>query len=193
MRVHGDLEIRRRKDVKKRSRHGDYKEDLERDFHSICGYCAKPTKVTKNAFEIDHFIPFSLAPELKNEYSNLVYSCYMCNRKKSYQWPTKDKNLHHNGREGFVDPASEEYDLHLERLNDGRINPLTEVGKYMCSEGFQFDLRPMKEIWLCTQILRKQEQLECMISDLSQEQARAYMKLNMKLKKLLSELFIKKE
>lgn len=193
MRVHGDLRIRRRNDVEYKSKYADYREDLERDFHSICGYCGKSTKITKNAFEIDHFIPCSLAAELEKDYNNLVYSCYMCNRKKSYKWPTKDKNLHHNGKVGFVDPTSEEYDMHLERLEDGSISPLTEVGRYMCTQGFQFDLRPMREIWLCSQILLKKEQLVSKLSTLDEKECKTYIELDIELTNILNTLFYKKE
>lgn len=35
------------------------------------------------------------------------------------------------GEEGFVDPCTEEYDKHLERLTDGSIAGTTPLGKYM--------------------------------------------------------------
>lgn len=39
--------------------------------------------MTKNAFEIDHFVPQRIAPERENDYSNPVYACYECNRKNA--------------------------------------------------------------------------------------------------------------
>lgn len=193
MRIHGEVQIRRRRDIKIKSKYGEYLEDLKDDFHSICGYCGKSIKVTKNTFEIDHLVPKSFAPDLENEYSNLVYSCFTCNRKKSKKWPTEDKDLHHNDKVGFADPASEEYDLHLARLSDGNIQPLTEVGKYMCNKVFKFNLRPIREIWMCEQIISRQEKLEGKISKMTFEESQEYIEINQQLKALMQELFSKKE
>ena len=81
MRVHINNIIVRRQNVVSKSDYKDYRQELREDFCCICGYCGKSEKITKNAFEIDHFMPKSVAPELEKEYSNLVYSCYTCNRK----------------------------------------------------------------------------------------------------------------
>ena len=92
MRIHGDKIVTRRSVVEKRTPYGEYLDILREDFAGICGYCGKSEYVTKNAFEIDHFIPRKYAPELEEDYANLVYSCYECNRKKASKWPSKDKN-----------------------------------------------------------------------------------------------------
>lgn len=193
MRIHGEVKINRRKDVARKNQYRDYLIDLQKDFCYICGYCGKSIKVTKNTFEIDHFIPKSFAPELEHEYTNLVYSCFTCNRKKSKKWPTADKNIHHDNKVGFIDPATDEYDLHLERLLDGSIRPLTEVGEYMCNKVFKFNLRPIKEIWLCEEIVSRQEQLESKISQMTPKESYEYIEINMQLKSLMQNLFSKKE
>lgn len=193
MRVHGKEKIKRRLDISLKPKYRDYLPEIKEDFNNICGYCGKSIKVTKNTFEIDHFVPISFAPELKNEYSNLVYSCYTCNRKKSKTWPTNNKLVFHNDKEGFVDPATDEYDLHLERLADGTIQPITEVGEYMCNEVFKFKLRPIKEIWICEQIVVKQEELQRKIENMTPEEYCQYIKLDMQLKALMNLLFSKKE
>lgn len=82
MRIHGDKIVTRRSVVEKRTPYGEYLDILREDFAGICGYCGKSEYVTKNAFEIDHFIPRKYAPELEEDYANLVYSCYECNRKR---------------------------------------------------------------------------------------------------------------
>ena len=76
-----------------RSDYHMYLPELREDFHYMCGYCGKTEKITKNAFEIDHFIPRKYAEDRKNDYNNLVYSCYVCNRKKSSKWLSKDSNV----------------------------------------------------------------------------------------------------
>lgn len=193
MRVHGNNIVVRRRDIISKSDYKDYIQELQEDFCGICGYCGKSEKVTKNAFEIDHFTPKSLAPELEKEYNNLVYSCYTCNRKKSNKWPTNDKTICNDGKIGFVDPASKDYDKHLTRQEDGTIEGITELGKYMCDTVFKFQIRPMKEIWLCTKIYERQKQLEEKIAQMTPEESTEYIKLNMELKELTLLLFSKKE
>ena len=193
MRVHGNIVVFRRKNVVSKSDYKDYLQELKEDFRGICGYCGKSEQVTKNAFEIDHFTPRAIAPELEKKYSNLVYCCYTCNRKKSSKWPTNDKNICNDGKKGFVDPASTEYDKHLIRLEDGTIEGVTELGKYMCNSVFKFQMRPMKEIWICTKIYEKQKKLEEKISQMTLEDGKEYIKLNKELKELTSLLFTKKE
>ena len=121
MRIHGEKNIARRIPVEKRSPYTEYMDILREDFGGVCGYCGKSEYVTKNAFEIDHFIPRKYAPELVDEYTNLVYSCYECNRKKASKWLSKDPNIQFVDGKGFVDPASGEYDRHLERDRQGNI------------------------------------------------------------------------
>ena len=93
MRIHGEKKIVRRPSVEHRSPYRKYKDILREDFAEICGYCGKSEVVTKNAFEPDHFIPIKYAPEKEEDYYNLVYSCYECNRKKASKWPSRDKTI----------------------------------------------------------------------------------------------------
>ena len=55
----------------------------------------------------------------------------MCNRSKWDRWPSDDPKINAVGEEGFIDPCSEEYDKHLERLSDGSIAGITPLGEYM--------------------------------------------------------------
>ena len=61
-----------------------------------------------------------------------------------------------NGK-GFVDPASEEYDLHLERDETGNIIGKTEAGQYMVQTGLQFDKRSMRDIYKAMMLIDKKE------------------------------------
>jgi uncharacterized protein (TIGR02646 family) len=192
LRVHGDVTIRRRFEVKSKGDYSNYLEELREDFHDMCGYCGKSYRVIKNGFEIDHFVPQKQAEELKIEYSNLVYLCHTCNRKKHDKWPTNDTNTHHNEIAGFVDPATNEYDLHIERKEDGNIKLITKVGEYMC-ETFQFSQRPIEVIWKCERIFELQEELENRISQLTFEDCKKYIEINVEVKKMLCSLFENKE
>ncbi len=150
MRIHKDFKIRRREfEITKKN---DRKAELNEDFHGICGYCGKNFLATNCEAQIDHFRPKSRFPEYADKYSNLVLSCKVCNNKKNKDWPSADpeKTITDDAKKGYIDPASEEYDLHLERLEDGSIRGKTDVGNYMV-ERFGFNFRLIKEcfqIWL---------------------------------------------
>ena len=63
----------------------------------------------------------------------------------------------------------------------------------MCDIVFKFQMRPMRELWLCTKILERQEQLEEKILQMTTEESKEYIKLNVELKKLTALLFTKRE
>lgn len=193
MRIHGDKIVTRRSVVEKRTPYGEYLDILREDFAGICGYCGKSEYVTKNAFEIDHFIPRKYAPELEEDYSNLVYSCYECNRKKASKWPSKDKNRQFLDGIGFVDPVSEEYDVHMERDAQGNIIGKTAAGRYMVQVGFEFDKRPMREIYKAMQLIDKKQQLCKKMQNVSDDELHEYIEVDQLLEQLQQTLFTKKE
>lgn len=193
MRVHGDVKIKRRDGIVSQKNYQCYRGELSEDFGHICGYCGKKEVITTKGFEIDHLVPETIAPERETDYYNLVYSCFTCNRKKSKKWPTKDRNIINDGKVGFVDPATEEFDQHMQRKADGSIEGQTEIGKYMCNTVFKFGMRPIKELWLCSEILLRQELLEKRIATMSTEESVEYININKQLKELRQLLFSKKE
>ncbi len=193
MRIHGDKRIERRLSVEHRTPYGKYRDILREDFQRICGYCGKSELVTKNAFEIDHFIPIKYAPGRKEDYTNLVYSCYECNRKKARKWPSKDSNIQFVNGKGFVDPASEEYDVHLERDETGNIIGKTDAGQYMVQIGFEFDKRPMREIYKAMMLIDKKKKLREKMETVSDGELKEYISLDSVLEKLELMLFNKKE
>ena len=192
-RVHGKIQISRQSNVKPLKPYSKYRENLRNDFGRICGYCGKSELVTKNSFEIDHFIPQRLAPEKTEDYTNLVYACYECNRKKSGKWPSEDKNVQFIDGKGFVDPASDEYDNNLVRDDWGNIIGVTDAGKNMVEIGFEFDKRPIKEIYKAMQLIEKRHQLEEKIKTLSSEESHQYIEFSVALQKLQEILFDNKE
>ncbi len=149
MRVHKNFKIHRRE--LEISNYKKHKTELIEDFHGLCGYCGKNFEATFCESQIDHFIPQEQYPEYKNKYSNLVLSCKACNNRKNQDWPSKDplKNITDDAKQGYIDPASDEFDQHLERLEDGSIKGKTEIGKYMVKR-LGLNYRPIKEcfkIW----------------------------------------------
>ena len=67
--------------------------------------------------------------------------------------------IYYTEKEGFIDPASEEFDKHLGRKENGEIFPKTDIGKYMC-EIFRFEIRPIKIIWKIMRLRELRDQLE---------------------------------
>ena len=192
MRVHGDKVIKRRSEVERKSDYHDYLTELREDFQHVCGYCGKTEAITKNTFEIDHFVPRKYAKDRVNDYTNLVYSCYVCNRKKSSKWPSKNGNIQFLGKKGFIDPATEDYDKHLERYRDGTIYGKTETGKYM-EEAFAFSLRPMREVWQLMQLDERKKQLRVKINESTPEERYIYIEMDGLINNLQEILFQNKE
>lgn len=83
--------------------------------------------------------------------------------------------------------------MHLQRSENGDIQGITDVGKYMCKQVFKFNIRPIKEMWLCSEILNRQKILEGRIENMSPEESKEYIEINKQLKELLQLLFAKKE
>jgi hypothetical protein len=139
----------------------------------MCGYCGTHEGVSK-FMEIDHFVPDNVDSSRKCDYSNLVYACFTCNRKKSGKWPTRDKNKPHDGYEGFADPATREFDAHLGRNADGAIEYYTDVGKYMFKTAFKFDIRPTKAIWRASQLYELTDKLDAKVNTMSPSEKEVY-------------------
>ncbi len=192
MRVHGKYRIQRRGGLDPRP-YSDYEPELREDFHNICGYCGKSEAVSRKGFEIDHFIPKSLAKDRVNSYENLVYSCFTCNRKKGAKWPTEDVANCHNGCVGFCDPATDEYDTHLKRDDNGRIISCSPVGEYMLKKAFHFNRRPTEEIWKAMRIVELKKELRLKWSELKPEEQAEYVRIDAELEELLGYIFEKKE
>jgi 5-methylcytosine-specific restriction endonuclease McrA len=62
----------------------EYVEHLRHDFFYSCAYCTITEHEAETInFNIDHYEPKSLRPDLTNEYSNLMYACRFCNTYKA--------------------------------------------------------------------------------------------------------------
>ena len=193
MRIHGECEICRSDDVEKENHYRKYIPKLREDFRYICGYCGKPERVTTKGFEPDHFVPDKIDSSRNLDYSNLVYSCFTCNRKKLDKWPTEDKNKPNDGKVGFIDPVLEDYHKHLGRNEEGSIEFYTEVGEYMYKKAFRFDMRPMREIWRIVQLIDAKEKLYRIRDKLAPQELMAYIELDKTISDLQKILFTEKE
>ena len=123
----------RRNDAPEGKKYHAYKALLREDFHQRCGYCGDHDFFSDTFYEIDHFVPKSLAPDMENDYSNLVYSCRSCNNSKRAKWPTGDAQKSYDGNKGWIDPCNPSYSNQFERIADGSIKPMTALGYWMWS------------------------------------------------------------
>lgn len=200
MRIHGEYIIKRRDNWKgKFFKYSDKlcRNYLKEDFFDTCGYCGKKMELLKAKAQIDHFIPKSYAPSKENDYTNLVYSCQKCNRGKWHHWPTQCMEYSYNDKEGFVDPATKEFDLHLERLENGEIVGITPVGKYMVKK-MRLDIRPIGIIWKVSVLNDKLEKITEIIENKPEEDNlselyKLYFEISIQLKRSLSALYSQNE
>ncbi|AJI53540.1 HNH endonuclease [Francisella philomiragia] len=133
----------------RKEKYSKYKSILAQDFHKACGYCGLPDFQFggTSGFHIDHFAPKKKFPELEDTYTNLIYSCPSCNRRKSDFWPTSDPKKPILNSQGFFNPCEEEFDYHLYRTDDGKIKSETDIGKFIIQRLHLF-LRKHEIIWL---------------------------------------------
>ena len=108
-----------------------YKDALEQDFYSKCGYtfCQQDWFGGKRNFQIDHFKP------------KLVYSCSYVNRAKS------------NDIGNYIDPCDVDYNEHFYRDELGNIYPVenSEAAKYMYKK-LKLYLKRYGIIWMLEQL-----------------------------------------
>lgn len=95
-----------------------------------CSYCRLPlgeTGLGKMAFEVDHIIPKSLAPQLKYVVSNLVWACRRCNHEKGSHVKGCDEQ---SGKmRPLFNPRSERWSDHFKGTKDGKIHGQSGTGR----------------------------------------------------------------
>lgn len=194
MRVHGEKILHRRTGVGEFKNYRDAKSILEEDFQFLCGYCGKDGKVMHEKFHIDHFVPKSLDEHRINDYYNLVLACPRCNLAKSDKWPTGDKDRPCNEKEGFIDPASEDYDKHMQRSDEGFVAGITSIGNSMCGM-LHLDIRRTDLYWKINKLRDTLTELEKMHEEgkLTELEKDFYIKTNKLLNYYIDEAFIKGE
>jgi uncharacterized protein (TIGR02646 family) len=145
-----------------------YRADLKRDFHGACGYCGdEDARVDTVVFHIDHFAPKSRFPALSVRYGNLVYACRYCNVSKSDHWIGNDAAVHHDGKRGFVDPCTEDYEKHLVRLTSGRIVGRTELGCYIVGR-LKLNLIRHELLWQVRRARKLRDEVERLLDEIEE-------------------------
>lgn len=145
---------------KKYKSYTSFKAYIRDDFNKRCGYCDDSDTYSggKRGFHIDHFRPHSLEKfaELKETYSNLVYSCSYCNGAKSNKW--EDTN-------GFIDPCASEYDEHIVRNEMGQIEYTTKRGEYIHTN-LKLGLKRHEFIWIMGSLKKQAKEIDLRIEQL---------------------------
>lgn len=105
----------------------DYRQTLRKDFIYSCGYCTLSEFEAQGLrFTIDHYEPCSARPDLKNEYSNLIYACDECNVLKGDLSPP---SLARAEGYRFYRPDEDRYTDHFAPSRH-RLNHITKVGHF---------------------------------------------------------------
>ncbi len=158
-----------------------FKPYIRADFNKRCGYCDDLDFYHggSRGYQIDHFKPHSIArfSALKEEYSNLVYSCPFCNRAKSNKWEDTD---------GFIDPCDEEYDNHLKRNNRGQIVAITRRGQYI-HKNLNLHLKRHELLWMIEKLEQQSIELDSRL-DILGEGHESELKILRKFRKIQNEI-----
>ena len=122
-----------------------FKGDLASDFNQRCGYtdCSDFWFGGLTTFHIDHFKPHTQYPDIKSDYSNLVYSCSYVNIAKS---DLDNPN--------FLDPCDHDYNQHFHRNRNGSIIPISAEARIMYRTLKLYLLR-YQIIWMLDEIDRR--------------------------------------
>ncbi|MGN3703568.1 HNH endonuclease domain-containing protein [Achromobacter xylosoxidans] len=161
--------------TKKFSTYRRYKPYLATDFNSRCGYTDSHHKWFGgiSTFHIDHFLPHSMFPALKAEYSNLVYACSYVNILKSNDDPIN-----------YLDPCATDYNQHFFRDGNGRIHPKSDSPRaiYMYKK-LKLGLVRYQVIWLLEKCDKAMRELAVLAKSLpnGSEEERAVLKLHLEL------------
>lgn len=136
---------------KKLKRFRSYKRYLIIDFSNRCGYCdgSDTWHGGHRTYHIDHFAPKDKFADLENEYTNLIYSCPSCNSSKSNKWPSDDPAKNVVNDKGFLNPCTDDLNLHFNRNSHGAIIGVTAIGQDMF-KNLNLGLERHSVIWKLT-------------------------------------------
>lgn len=90
-----------------------------------CEYCLIHEDDSLLPHEPDHII--AVKHRGKTVASNLAWTCFTCNRAKSSDLSSID--IETNKLVGLFNPRTDEWESHFRLERDGRVEPLTDVGR----------------------------------------------------------------
>lgn len=113
----------------KRRHYKSYRPFVRRSFTCKCAFCTTHEFDLGGPrfFRIDHYVPRNVDPTLTHVYENLLYTCDICDHFKGNDWHSDPVT---SGR-GYLDPCKHDYQKHFKINEDGTVEGLTAVAKYM--------------------------------------------------------------
>ncbi|MFB9080228.1 HNH endonuclease [Flavobacterium procerum] len=108
------------------------KEDLSREAEHRCIYCCIHESRFGGIrnFHVEHYKPKSKYDKLKNTYSNLFYSCSICNCFKGNDWPNDPDDVYE--KPFYPDPLIVNYsDYMMVDYETGFVEGLRKTTKYV--------------------------------------------------------------
>jgi len=104
-----------------------YKPALRVEFERKCVYCREADGLKgDDNFGVDHYRPKGLFPHLATVYENLFYSCNVCNRRKSWFWPSA---AHLEAKQFIPNPCDHVMSAHL-RFHGVTVLARTAAGQF---------------------------------------------------------------
>jgi hypothetical protein len=114
--------------------YSDWKEQIAAECSHQCVYCSihEAQFGGINNYHIDHFRPKSVFKNLENDICNLFYTCPICNRFKSDDWPS-EPNL---DEVSYPDPSKIDYSSLFSLNENFEINGTFTASKYLVARLF---------------------------------------------------------
>lgn len=126
-------QLLRRHTYSRFSRYKQYKHEIREDCQGRCVYCDLHENELGGLefMSLDHFRPQTLYAKLKNNPTNLVWSCRLCNENKGNIWPACGTPDTYVATGGFVDPFTEDMHEYFDVSADGKLIPLKNPAHFM--------------------------------------------------------------
>lgn len=108
----------------------DWKSQLSLEGNNQCVYCSihEARFGGERNFHVEHFRPKSKFPDLEDDYTNLFFSCSICNIFKGSDWPSEPCDKYNLA--AYIDPAKHNYNSIFNIENYKVISNYTS-SKYM--------------------------------------------------------------
>jgi len=141
--------------VKPSRNYSDYRHFLRADFWYSCAYCTlTELEAAGIRFEIEHYEPQRVRPDLVAEYANLLWSCDRCNRLKGDFCPSPEERT--AGLRFFRPDEDDAYE-HFEVAGQN-LKPQTKVGEFT-----------IELLWLNKLMLREVREMRRELFEANQE------------------------
>ena len=122
-----DVELIERSTVPLGLSYDEYREQLRYDFFYSCAYCTMfETEAHAIRFTIDHYEPQNARQDLRDEYTNLMWACDVCNTMKGDRCPPQSARA---AGYRFFRPDEDVRGHHF-RSSGIRVEPKTNVGYF---------------------------------------------------------------